>query len=65
MAQKIHRLHQRRAGTHWENLGIAISQVIKESGNGRANDLDMLFSGKKTMSGILIKSSGSASGLRI
>ena len=49
----------------WENLGIAISQVIKESGNGRANDLDLLFSGKKTMSGILIKSSGSASGLRI
>ena len=65
MAQKIHRIHQRWAGTHWENLGIGISQVIKESGNGRANDLDLLFSGKKTMSGILIKSSGSASGLRI
>jgi hypothetical protein len=49
----------------WENLGIAISQVIKESGNGRANDLDLLVSGNQTISGILIKSSGSASGLRI
>src|ERR1700675_1177750 len=42
----------------WENLGITISQVIKESGNGRSSkDLDLLFSGKKTMSGIPIKSS--------
>jgi hypothetical protein len=49
----------------WENLGITISQVIKESGNGRANDLDLLVSGNQTISGILIKSSGSASGLRI
>src|SRR5712692_444534 len=49
----------------WENLGITISQVIKESGNGRANDLDMLFSGKKTMSGIPIKSSVNADQTRV
>jgi len=31
----------------WENLGITISQVIKEGGSNRSNDLDLLFSGKK------------------
>src|SRR5229473_3235830 len=49
----------------WENLGITISQVIKESGSGRANDLDLLFSGKKTMSGIPIKSSVNADQTRV
>jgi hypothetical protein len=49
----------------WENLGITISQVIKESGNGRANDLDLLFSGKKTMSGVPIKSSVNADQTRV
>src|SRR6202022_3260325 len=49
----------------WENLGITISQVIKESGNGRTNDLDLLFSGKKTMSGIPIKTSVNADQTRI
>ena len=49
----------------WENLGITISQVIKESGNGRTNDLDLLFSGKKTMSSIPIKSSVNADQTRV
>jgi hypothetical protein len=49
----------------WENLGITVSQVIKEGAGGRANDLDMLFSGKKTMSGIPIKSSINADQTRI
>src|ERR1700687_3005539 len=49
----------------WENLGITISQVIKESGNNRTNDLDLLFSGKKTMSGIPIKSSVNADQTRV
>jgi len=50
----------------WENLGITISQVIKESGAGRSsNDLDLLFSGKKTMSGIPIKSSVNADQTRV
>jgi hypothetical protein len=49
----------------WENLGITISQVIKESGNGGSNDLDLLFSGKKTMSGIPIKSSVNADQTRV
>ncbi len=30
----------------WENLGITISQVIKENAAGSANDLDLLFSGR-------------------
>src|SRR6266700_3240126 len=41
----------------WENLGITVSQIIKEGGGGNGNDLDLLFSGRKTMSGIPIKSS--------
>jgi hypothetical protein len=49
----------------WENLGISISQVIKEGGSSRANDLDLLFSGQKTMSGVPIKSSINADQTRI
>jgi hypothetical protein len=49
----------------WENLGIAISTIIKESGGGRANDLDLLFTGKKTMSGVPFKSSINADQTRI
>src|SRR2546425_4191731 len=49
----------------WENLGITISQVIKESGNGRTNDLDLLFTGQKSMSGVPIKSSINADQTRI
>lgn len=49
----------------WENLGIAISTIIKESGNGRANDLDLLFTGKKTMSGVPFMSSINADQTRI
>ncbi len=50
----------------WENLGITVSQVIKESGrDGGANDLDLLFSGRKTMSGVPIKSSINADQTRI
>src|SRR6202167_3628704 len=49
----------------WENLGITVSQVVKEGPGGRASDLDMLFSGKKTMSGIPIKSSVNADQTRV
>jgi hypothetical protein len=49
----------------WENLGITVSQIVKEGPGGRATDLDMLFSGKKTMSGIPIKSSVNADQTRI
>ncbi len=49
----------------WENLGITISQVIKENAAGSANDLDLLFSGRKTMSGVPIKSSISADQTRV
>jgi len=50
----------------WENLGITISQVIKEGGSGgRASDLDLLFSGRKTMSGVPIKSSVNADQTRV
>ena len=49
----------------WENLGIAISTVIKEGAGGRGNDLDLLFTGKKTMSGIPFKSSINADQTRI
>ncbi len=41
----------------WENLGVAISEIIKEGGGGRAADLDLLFTGKKTMAGVPITSS--------
>jgi hypothetical protein len=50
----------------WENLGITISQVIKEGGSGgRASDLDLLFTGRKTMSGVPIKSSINANQTRV
>jgi hypothetical protein len=50
----------------WENLGITISQIIKEGGSGGgADDLDLLFTGRKTMSGIPIKSSINADQTRV
>jgi hypothetical protein len=49
----------------WENLGVTISQVVKEHPSGGANDLDLLFSGRKTMSGVPIKSSINADQTRI
>ena len=49
----------------WENLGITISQVVKEGAGSRASDLDLLFSGKKTMSGIPIKTSVNADQTRV
>jgi hypothetical protein len=49
----------------WENLGITISQIVKENAQGSANDLDLLFSGRKTMSGVPIKSSINADQTRI
>src|SRR5580658_8907359 len=49
----------------WENLGITISQVIKENPGGTSNDLDLLFSGRKTMSGVPIKSSINADQTRV
>jgi hypothetical protein len=48
----------------WESLGVAISEIIKEGGS-RANDLDLLFTGQKTMGGVPIKSSINASPARI
>src|SRR5262249_29978749 len=44
----------------WENLGITVSQIIKEGGDKSGNDLDLLFSGRKTMSGVPIKSGATA-----
>jgi hypothetical protein len=49
----------------WENLGITVSQIIKEGGNGSGNDLDLLFTGRKTMSGVPIKSSVNADQTRV
>jgi hypothetical protein len=49
----------------WENLGITVSQIIKEGGGGSGNDLDLLFSGRKTMSGVPIKSSVNADQTRV
>jgi hypothetical protein len=49
----------------WENLGITVSQIIKEGGSGSGNDLDLLFTGRKTMSGIPIKSSVNADQTRV
>ena len=48
----------------WENLGITVSQIIKEGGSG-GNDLDLLFTGRKTMSGVPIKSSVNADQTRV
>lgn len=41
----------------WEQLGVTISQIVKEGAGGRANDLDLLFNGQKTMAGVPIKCS--------
>jgi len=49
----------------WENLGITVSSIIKEGGSGNGNDLDLLFTGRKTMSGIPIKSSVNADQTRV
>jgi len=49
----------------WENLGITVSQVIKEGGSQGGNDLDLLFTGRKTMSGVPIKSSVNADQTRV
>lgn len=49
----------------WENLGITVSQIIKEGGESSGNDLDLLFTGRKTMSGIPIKSSVNADQTRV
>ena len=49
----------------WEQLGISISQVIKEGAGGRASDLDLLFTGELTMAGVPIKSSINANQARI
>ena len=50
----------------WENLGISISQIIKEGGTSSGNgDLDLLFTGRKTMSGVPIKSSVNADQTRV
>jgi hypothetical protein len=49
----------------WEQLGVSISQIIKEGPGGGANDLDLLFNGQKTMAGVPIKSSINARADRI
>ncbi len=50
----------------WENLGITISQVIKESGRAAARTIwTCFFSGRKTMSGVPIKSSINADQTRV
>lgn len=45
--------------------GITVSQIIKEGGSAEGNDLDMLFSGRQTMSGAPIKSSVNADQTRV
>lgn len=47
----------------WEQLGVTTSQIIKEGAGGRASDLDLLFTGEKSMAGI--KSSINANQTRI
>jgi len=49
----------------WEQLGVTISQIIKEGAGGRASDLDLLFTGDKTMAGVPIKSSINANSTRV
>jgi hypothetical protein len=49
----------------WEQLGVTISQIIKEGAGGRASDLDLLFTGEKSMAGVPIKSSINANQTRI
>jgi hypothetical protein len=48
----------------WEQLGVTISQIIKEGAGGRASDLDLLFTGEKSMAGVPIKSSINANRIR-
>lgn len=49
----------------WEQLGVTISQIIKEGAGGRASDLDLLFTGEKTMAGVPIKASINANSTRV
>jgi len=49
----------------WEQLGVTISQIIKEGAGGRASDLDLLFTGEKSMAGVPIKSSINANSSRV
>ena len=49
----------------WEQLGVTISQIIKEGAGGRASDLDFLFTGEKSMAGVPIKSSINANQSRV
>jgi hypothetical protein len=49
----------------WEQLGVTISQIIKEGAGGRASDLDLLFTGDKTMAGVPIKASINANASRV
>jgi hypothetical protein len=49
----------------WENLGITISQIIKEGGASSGDNLDLLFTGRKTMSGVPIRSSINANQTRV
>ncbi len=49
----------------WENLGITISQIIKEGGSNRANDVDLLFNGQKTMGAAPVKVSINANQTRV
>ena len=49
----------------WEQLGVTISQIIKEGAGGRASDLDLLFTGDKTMAGVPIKASINANSTRV
>jgi hypothetical protein len=48
-----------------EQLGVTISQIIKEGAGGRASDLDLLFTGEKSMAGVPIKSSINANQTRV
>lgn len=49
----------------WEQLGVTISQIIKEGAGGRASDLDLLFTGEKSMAGVPIRSSINANQSRV
>jgi hypothetical protein len=49
----------------WEQLGVTISHIIKEGAGGRASDLDLLFTGEKSMAGVPIKSSINANQSRV
>ena len=65
-ARQTHRLHQRRAGTRLGKSGHhGLPGDQGRRRQSRANDLDLLFSGKKTMSGIPIKSCVNADQTRV